>query len=312
MGDLALALVLLTGAGLMVKSVGRLMIANPGFNPRDVLTVQFSLVGEAYREDPAVVAFQNRVLEKTRALAGVEAVALAGQIPMGGNYDTWGFHIEGLMSANPSEDPSVQRFSVTPDYFRAMHVPLRRGRLIADADVTSGLPVIVVSESTARLWRGADPIGRRVRVPSAHSPWRTVVGIVGDVRHARLDERESTAFYAPQTQITDSFLVLTVKAKAVDPESLARSIRAVITALDPTVPVYEVARLDDLVAKSSPIDASSCSCSARFRLWRYCLPPSASMGWCRTPWPSARARWACEWRWAPHGPTSCGWSSQGD
>jgi putative ABC transport system permease protein len=249
-GDVALALVLLTGAGLMLKSVRGMMLADPGFDVTGVITAQFSLVGEAYREDTAVYAFQNRVLEKAKALAGVEAASLAGQVPMGQNWDTWGFHIEGLMRPNPSEDPSVQRYSVTPDYFRTMRIPLRRGRLVADSDVTGGLPVVVISESTAALWEGADPIGRRVRIGGPDSPWRTVVGIVGDVRHASLDEPESTAMYLPQSQITDSFLVLTVKTATSNPEQLIPAIRRILRDLDPAVPVYGVARLDDLLATS--------------------------------------------------------------
>jgi putative ABC transport system permease protein len=251
-GDLALALVLLTGAGLMLRSVRGLMLADPGFDAEGVLTAQFSLVGEAYREDPAVVAFQNRVIEKARALPEVEAVALAGQVPMGKNYDTWGFHIEGLTRGNPSEDPDVQRYSVTPDYFRAMNIPLHRGRLLADSDVTDGQPVMVVSESAARLWLGADPIGRRVRIGGPTSPWRTVVGIVGDVRHATLDNdgRAATGMYLPQTQITDSFLVLVIKTTGQAPERLTAAVRAILRDLDPSVPVYDVARLDDLLATS--------------------------------------------------------------
>jgi putative ABC transport system permease protein len=171
---------------------------------------------------------------------------------MGNNYDTWGFHIEGLLHANPSEDPEVQRYSVSTDYFRAMEIPLRRGRLIADSDVTGGMPVMVISESTASLWAGADPIGRRVRAPGSDGPWRTVVGIVGDARHASLDEdqRRSAGFYLPQAQITDSFLVLVVKAKALEPERLTQPIRGILRNLDPAVPVDSVAPLDELVEKS--------------------------------------------------------------
>ena len=250
--DLALALVLLAGAGLMLKSVKGLMLADPGFSADRVLTAQFSLVGEAYREDPAVLAFQNRVLEKVTALPGVEAAALAGQVPMGLNWDTWGFHIEGLMHANTAEDPSVQRYSVTPDYFRTMQIPLTRGRLIGTSDVTNGLPVVVISESTAKLWSGADPIGRRVRIGGPTSPWRTVIGIVGDVRHVRLDEdtQQSAAMYLPQSQVTDSFLVLALKAKGAEPERLTPAIRGILKDLDPAVPVYDVARLDDLLTRS--------------------------------------------------------------
>ena len=95
------------------------------------------------------------------------------------------------MRPNRSEDPSVQRYSVSPDYFRAMGIPLRRGRLLSDADVTGGMPVMLISESTARLWGTTDPLGQRVSIGDPKSPWRTVVGIVGDVRHSSLDEPAS-------------------------------------------------------------------------------------------------------------------------
>ena len=122
-GDLALALVLLASAGSMVKSVVRLMGVNPGFNTDRVLTLQFSLIGTRYREDAAVVAFVDSALDRIKAIPGVEAAAAAGQIPLGGNGDTWGFHIEGRIKPNPSEDPAVERYSVTPDYFRVLGIP---------------------------------------------------------------------------------------------------------------------------------------------------------------------------------------------
>jgi putative ABC transport system permease protein len=249
--DLALALVLLAGAGLMIETVARLMRVDPGFNPAGVLTLQFSLVGEAYREDAAVVTFQQQVLEGVRALPGVEEVALAGQIPLGGNHDTWGFHIEGRVFPNPAEAPSVERYSVTPDYFRLMEIPLLRGRLFTDSDRPNASPVLLLSETTAKsLWGGEDPIGQRVRVPGVRSPLRTVVGIVGDVHHYRLDETARPQMYLPQSQVTDSFLVLTVRSNVADPSRLTASIRSVLRSLDPAVPVYEVANLSDLVSRS--------------------------------------------------------------
>ena len=92
-----------------------------------MLTLQFSLVGTRYREDAAVVSFMNRALDRIRAIPGVEAAAAAGQVPLGGNGDTWGFHIEGRIKPNPSEDPAAERYSVTPDYFRVLGIPLLEG-----------------------------------------------------------------------------------------------------------------------------------------------------------------------------------------
>jgi putative ABC transport system permease protein len=250
--DLAVALVLLVGAGLMLKSVGRLVSVDPGFNSAGVLTAQFSLIGEAYREDPAVYAFIERVVDRVKALPGVTAAAAAGQVPMGGNGDRYGLHIEGLEPANPAEAPSPERYSVTPDYFKVMQIPLRRGRLLTQADTTTSAPVMLISETAARtLFQGHDPIGRRVHVGDpTGSPWRTIVGIVGDVRHADLAEKVWPQMYFPQSQLTDSYIVLAIRTSTSDPAALAPAVRAIVHEADPTVPVYDVATLEALLAKS--------------------------------------------------------------
>ena len=249
--DLALALVLLAAAGLMLKSVGRLMQVDAGFDPRNVLTLQFSLVGQAYAEDSAVNQFTDRVVERVRGLPGVEAAAATGQIPMGGSYDQRGFYIQGRVPANASDSPYVERYSVTADYFTALRIPLIRGRLLTDNDRADSMPVMVLSESTARqLWPGEDPIGHRVSIGDPKTgPWRTVVGIVGDVRHFSLDEAPTMQMYVPQSQVTDSFLVLTVRTTS-EPQALMPALRGVLRELDPSVPVYEVATLREVVDRS--------------------------------------------------------------
>jgi putative ABC transport system permease protein len=250
--DLAVALLLLVGAGLMLKSVNRLVNTDPGFNSERILTAQFSLVGNAYREDPQVLAFIERVVARIRNFPGVEAAAASGQIPMGGNGDRFGLYIEGLGPTNVAETPSPERYSVTPDYFRVMQIPLRRGRLSTDQDTSRSEPVILVSETAARtLFQGLDPIGRRTRVGDpTRGPWRTIIGIVGDVRHADLAEKAYPQMYLPQSQMTDSYIVLTIKTASDDAAALVPSIRAVLKEADPTVPLYEVATLDSLLSKS--------------------------------------------------------------
>ncbi len=182
----------------------------------------------------------------------MEGAALAGQIPMGGNGDSYGFHIDGRMRPNAAEDPSAERYSVTPEYFRVMQVPVKRGRLFTDADTETSQPVMLVSETTERtLFAGIDPIGQRVRVGGATSgPWRTIVGVVGDVHHTDLSSEVTPQMYLPQSQMTDSFLVLTVKSATRDASALVASIRAVLRDLDPSVPVYQVAPLEQLLAQS--------------------------------------------------------------
>jgi predicted permease len=248
--DLALALVLLAGAGLMLRTVSQLTRANPGFNPSNVLTLQFSLVGKAYAEDRAVVAFQNQFIQRVRALPGVESVAVAGQIPFGGNYDCRGFHARGYMKANTIDDPCIQTYGVTPDYLRVMGIPLRAGRFFDERDTESGQQVLVVSETTAReVWAGANPIGTEVRIGSADKGvWRTVVGVVADAHHADVTTPISASLYMPETQFTDSYLVAVVKTASSDPASVAAPVRAVIRELDPATPVFAIATLESLVA----------------------------------------------------------------
>jgi len=249
--DLALALVLLAGAGVMLRTVATLLRVDPGFNPERVLTMQLSLVGRAWAEDSAVWEFQTRLLDRVRALPGVEGAAFAGQVPFGGNGDTRGFHVRGRMKPDPIQDPDVERYSVTPEYFRLMEIPLRSGRVFTAQDTSSSEPVMVVSEETARsVWGAEDPIGSVVRV-GGHTggAWRTVIGVVADVDHSDIGGLRRPAMYLPQSQFTDSYLVLTVKASG-NSTSLIAPIRAVVRELDATVPVYSIEQLSDLVAKA--------------------------------------------------------------
>ncbi|HET7697365.1 MAG TPA: ABC transporter permease [Vicinamibacterales bacterium] len=251
--DLVLALVLLAGAGLMLRTVRAVVQTNPGFNPDRILALSFSLVGQAYAEDSAVVAFQERALQQLRALPGVDAVTLAGQVPFGGNGDCRGFHASGRMKPNPVDDPCIERYGVTPDYWGLMGIPVLAGRTFTEADTAAAQPVLVISESTARqVWGGDSPLGAQVRMGnSERGPWRTVVGVVADVHHDDLTASPAPAMYTPQTQFTDSFLVALVKSATLDPATLVAPVRAVFRSLDPSVPIYDVATLPELVAKSS-------------------------------------------------------------
>jgi putative ABC transport system permease protein len=251
--DLALALVLLAGAGLMLRTIASLVRVDPGFDADRVLTLQLSLAGTAYAEDASVVTFQDRLLERVRAIPGVESAALAGQVPFGDNYDTWGFHIKGGMKPNPADDPSVQRYAVTPDYLGVMNIPLLAGRGMTAADSATSQPVMLVSAATAKsLWPAGNAIGAQVRIGDfADGPWRTVVGIVGDIHHADLTAPPQLGMYTPQSQNTDSSLVLTVKTASADPSTLVPAIRGVMRELDPAVPMYDVATMNERLAKAA-------------------------------------------------------------
>jgi len=251
--DIVLALVLLAGAGLMLRTVVSLTRTSPGFVADGVLTLQYSLVGQAYAEDAAVVSFQDRTLEKIRALPGVASAALTDQVPFGGNYDCRGFHAKGRMKPNTVDDPCLERYGVTSDYLRVMGIPLLRGRFVSSQDVATSQPVIVVSEATAKLvWGNDDPIGSEVRFGNAEKgTWYTVVGVVGDVHHEDVTQPVTAAFYHSEAQFTDSYLVALVKASNGDPATLGAAVRQVLRELDPTVPVYQVDTLPALVEQAS-------------------------------------------------------------
>lgn len=247
--DVALALLLLTGAGLMMKSFVRLLEVNPGFDPSHTLTLTLSLWGPKSADAPAV-AFFDQVLQRVQTLPGVESAGVVSQLPLGGNMDRYGVHVEGKSLPNPEEDPSADRYSVTPGYLRAMHIPLLRGREFDERDLVTSPPVVLVNESMARqFWPGDDPIGKRFRMGDTKGPWKTVVGVAGDVLHQGLDAPHTIQVYLPNTQFTDSMVILAVRTSN-DPVSLAAAVCSQIAALDPQVPVSQVATMDEVVSAS--------------------------------------------------------------
>jgi putative ABC transport system permease protein len=247
--DVALALLLLTGAGLMMKSFVRLLNVKPGFDPSHALTLTLSLWGPKSADAPAV-AFFDQVLQRVKALPGVKSAGVVSQLPLGGNLDMYGVHVEGKSLPNPEEDPSADRYSISPDYLRAMRIPVLQGRGFDERDVAASPWVVLVNESMARrFWPGEDPIGKRLRMGDTKGPWRTVVGVVGDVLHRGLDAPHTMQVYLPNTQFTDSLVILTVRT-ADDPAALAAAVRSEIAALDPQVPVSAVATMDEVVSAS--------------------------------------------------------------
>ena len=245
--QVAVALVLVIGSGLMVRTVDRLLAVDPGFDPEGVLTAQFSLVGDRWAEDSAVYAFQQDLLERVRARPGVEAAGLTGLLPLGGSYDRRGFRIEGQSYSTQDEAPRAERYAVTPGYFDAMRIGLVRGRPLDERDTASSEPVMLVNEAAVRAyWPEGDARGQRVRFGTTDdSPWVRVVGVVADVRHYDLETPPIPQVYLPQSQSTDSYLVLVARAPA-DMDDLGAWLRREVAALAPDVPVYDVVTLERL------------------------------------------------------------------
>jgi putative ABC transport system permease protein len=255
--DLALALVLLAGAGVMIRTVAALAHASRGFDSSGIVTLQFSLTGTSFRDDASMIAFQQRAIERIAALPGVDNVALAGQIPFaragGGAGSCLAFHADGRMKPNPSDDPCIELFSITPDYFSVLRIPLLAGRPFTDADTSSAQRVIVVSQSTAKtIWGDASPLGAQVRIGNAaRGRWWTVIGVVGDVRGDDLTAPVLPSMYTPETQFTSAYLTAVVRASGENPAVVAGPVARALRELDSGVPVYGVATLSSLVDKAS-------------------------------------------------------------
>jgi putative ABC transport system permease protein len=255
--DLALALVLLAGAGVMIRTVAALANIGRGFDSSRILTLQFSLTGKAFGDEAAMVAFQQRAVERIRAIPGVEDVALAGQIPFalagGGAGDCWRFHAAGRMKPNPADDPCIERFSITPGYFGVLGIPVLAGRAFTGDDAMNSQRVVLVSQSTARtIWGDANPIGSQVRMGNAaRGSWWTVIGVVGDVHTGDLAAPVVPSIYTPETQFTSAYLTAVVKTSGDAAAALASSVRRALRELDSGVPVYGVATLSSLVDKAS-------------------------------------------------------------
>jgi putative ABC transport system permease protein len=250
--EIALSLALLLGAGLLLRSLSRVLSVSPGFDAGHVLTMQISLVGQKYADNKDVRQFFVEGVERIRVLPGVEAVGATSEIPLGGNMDQYGFHAEGKINANPELDPSAERYCVSPGYRSAMRIPLLRGRDLAETDTSDAPPVILVNETAGReTWAGEDPLGKRVKLGGLDKPWCTVVGIVGDVRQQGLDQAPTMQFYVPHAQwpFPDNGMTFAIRTAGA-PAAMAETVRQTLRSLDSNQPISRVTPLDGYVGLS--------------------------------------------------------------
>ena len=251
MGELALAFVLAVGAGLLGKSFVRLMNVDPGFDPYNVLTLKTYMYGARYRKPAAELSYYEQVFERLRATSGIESVAMTSLLPMA-DFDRYSLHVRDRRLAHVSEAPSADNYSVTPDYFRVMRIPLKRGRIFTTQDIATAPKVAVISETCAReQFPNHDPIGKQIQLGGRDDskPWTTIVGIVGDVRQYGLDTAPNIAAYIPQAQNL-SFPFSLVARTSSDPRGLERAVRAAFLAVDPTQPVFNVQSMESYLASS--------------------------------------------------------------
>jgi putative ABC transport system permease protein len=248
--EVALALVLLIGAGLLIRSFTRVLDVSPGFESANLLTFPIRAVGAKLSEEAQVRALTTELVKRVEALPGVEAAAFVGNLPLSGNYDTSGFHIEERPLPNPADAPDAERYGVTTGYFRAMGIPLLRGRGFTEQD-SAGAPLVTLINETAarRLWPNEDPLGKRIRLGGITSPLRTIVGVVGDVSHYGLEKPVDLQAYLPHAQWTNSFLQLMVRTQT-DPAALVGPVRQAIRAQDPDQPADSFKTMRELISDS--------------------------------------------------------------
>jgi putative ABC transport system permease protein len=258
--EIALSLVLLVCASLLIKSFGRLQSVNPGFALEQTLAVRLSLPPAKYSSGPAVKIFYDKLAARLRTLPGVESCGAASALPMSGLNARTEFLISGQPPAKPSDVPGAQHRWVTPGYFRALDIPLIRGREFAEADNERSAGVVVIDRALARrFFPDRDPIGAHILITlgdSSAPPEYEIVGVVENVKHVALTEDPAPTFYGPIPQIPKGvagFLATNfslVVRGALDPDALAGMVRHELRALDSDVAVSSVKPMRNVLAAS--------------------------------------------------------------
>ena len=254
-GQMSMAMVLVIGAGLMLKSLWSLQRVDVGFNPSNVLTAQVSLPETRYQSPESVVSFYERLLSNVRTLPGVEHAGFVRSLPLASPIGDWGLDIEGYVET-PGREAKGDWQIATSGYFEAMGERIIRGRWFTDQDRTESPQVAVINDTMARTyWPGDDPIGKRITMGSSNPnrPWVTVIGIVEDVKHNELTGIIKEKFYRPHSQFHLSTgnpirgMTLVMRS-AGDPTSLIAAIRRETAAVDPSVPVSNVRTMSEVLA----------------------------------------------------------------
>jgi len=252
--ELALAMILLVGAGLMMKSLYHLMNVDPGFRPDRVLKLQMDLRAQQYSKDPAILNFWQQVLDRVRALPDVESAALGTVIPLNDNHSRTDITIEGIPLPSPGNFPHPDFHLVSPDYLATLGIPLLRGRAFAEADKQNAPRVALVNATLAkRFFPNDDPVGKRFMYghPSAKNPpkWYTIVGVVGDTKLYGLANPARLEVYNSCFQDPTSEMDLVVKSKT-DPAALTSSIREAVQSVDKDQPIFAISTMNQLVSNS--------------------------------------------------------------
>jgi putative ABC transport system permease protein len=251
--EMTLALMLLAGAGLLLKSFARLREVNPGFVPGRVATFTVTLSPVKYGTSDQQRAFATTLLDKVRAIPGVDSAGLTFGLPLSGTGFVLSFEVAGRPAPAPNAEPEAQVRMASPGYFGTMGIPLKRGRAFSPSDRNGAPRVFVISEETARRYfPGEDPIGRKIQFGWSRDGDRLageIVGVVGDVRQAKLSGELTPHAYVPFDQWPVEELTVVMRTRT-DPTATLRAARTVVESLDRDLPVYDAVTLDTLVSKS--------------------------------------------------------------
>ncbi len=251
--EVAVGIVLLAGAGLMLRSFLKLQGVDAGFNPHNLLTMQIMLPAAKYSQNQQQIAFFQQALERVRSLPGVQAADAVQDLPLRANATSFPIQIEGRPISQAAERPMAVHRTVSEDYFRTIGIPLLKGRAFTPQDNLNVPPVIVINQTMVRrFWPTEDPLGRQLRFGEPGDPIYTIVGVVGDIKHMGLDAEEGAVIYQPHAQKRFAWLrwmTLVVRTNT-EPLQLAAAVRSRVQEVDKEQPVYEIATMDDLLARS--------------------------------------------------------------
>jgi putative ABC transport system permease protein len=254
--EVALSLVLLIGAGLMIRSFARLLAVDPGFKPDHVLTAFVSLPVSKYPKHEEQTAFFDRLIERLRSLPMVSAAGVVTDLPLFGGSST-GFDVDGRPEALPGQRAMTDYRIVSPDYFTAMGIKLVKGRAFSRHDTADAPGVVIINETlAARFFAGEEPVGKRLNLSGSPKDLREIVGVVGDTRNYGVDADVKPEVYVPFLQSAPSYLsgvssAMTVVVRSTsDPSSLASALREQVQALDKDQPVSEIRTMEWYLADS--------------------------------------------------------------
>ena len=251
-----LAVVLASGAGLMLRSVLNMYAVDTGFSTENVLTFQLNPSADKYDTGEKRVAYYGGVLEQIKALPGINSASAVFSLPLASGTNNWSIVLEGQPVATVAEAPAARVQICTPDYFQVLGLTLLRGRLFTEFDISDSPPVVIINEAMARAhWPNEDPLGKRMKVYDDNWPWLEVIGVVKDVRHRAVDQDARAWWYVPYSQsyatayYSPRNMTIAVHSET-EPESLVRGIRSIVDAYDSSVPVSRIQTMDQVFAGS--------------------------------------------------------------